>query len=74
MVKEETEESKAGEAKELEKMDKELIMLQQELDGIDQGKIDGKWVSANGEICKGQAILSAVLDECYCLVSEIQFH
>ncbi|KAJ3215563.1 hypothetical protein HK099_006305 [Clydaea vesicula] len=52
-------------------LNKRLRILQEELDAIDRQKVDGKFVNKDGEIPRGQALLSSILDESYCLVAEM---
>jgi len=51
-------------------LDKSLRALQDILLSIEEKKIDGKYL-VNGELPKGQALLSSLEDECYCLVAEV---
>ncbi|KAJ3228465.1 hypothetical protein HK099_000020 [Clydaea vesicula] len=52
-------------------LNKRLRILQEELDIIDGQKVDGKFLNSDGDIPRGQALLSSLLDESYCLIAEI---
>jgi len=51
-------------------LQKRLRALQENLDKVDTSKVDGKFM-VDGEVPRGQALLSSLEDECYCLISEV---